>query len=254
MPQDDRAAVRAFHFRLSQIFRSYGEAELGLNETDLTRTETTARLARAEPLASRSALVAELDTLFDTPDSVKFAGTLPDIAEQRRARQTARHLVEELRRAKQMSRMNTMSMSGSISMSWSSRFLRPRPIQPPPRSWRAPASSTAFRYTYPPTWDQSCRAIAAAFEPVSGRRLRRGCEGGQVHTHGVSSAGGRPGFARVNAPALTTSHRIAAPTVRCAEVEPDHPEVNNLGKHAPARELDGLPVLAVLRGESYPSG
>ena len=76
---DDPAAVRRFHFRISEILRAYVEGRWGLNATDLTTEEILPHLAGLGDLPSGEA--DRLTRFLRATDRVKFAEHRPPPSE-----------------------------------------------------------------------------------------------------------------------------------------------------------------------------
>jgi hypothetical protein len=72
---DDPRAVRRFHFRISEVVRTYVEGRWGLNATDLTTEEILPELTELADLAA--AEKARLSEFLRATDRVKFAEHQP---------------------------------------------------------------------------------------------------------------------------------------------------------------------------------
>jgi hypothetical protein len=71
----DAAAVRRFHFRISEVLRTYVEGRFGLNATDLTTEEIAAALPSLAGLGRPQG--EELERFLRDTDRVKFADYAP---------------------------------------------------------------------------------------------------------------------------------------------------------------------------------
>ena len=76
---DDPAAVRRFHFRISEVIRAYVEGRWGLNATDLTTEEILPELSSLSDLPSVEA--NRLRDFLGATDRVKFAEHRPPLDE-----------------------------------------------------------------------------------------------------------------------------------------------------------------------------
>jgi hypothetical protein len=72
---EDPAAVRRFHFRISEVIRTYVEGRWGLNATDLTTEEILPQLAGLAELPADEAV--RLSRFLRATDRVKFAEHRP---------------------------------------------------------------------------------------------------------------------------------------------------------------------------------
>jgi hypothetical protein len=93
----DPAALRRFHFRISEVIRAYVEARFGLNASDLTTEEILPGLAHLDGLAPAEA--ATLARFLLATDRVKFAAHTPDEAAIRDTYEAALSFVEATRPA-----------------------------------------------------------------------------------------------------------------------------------------------------------
>jgi hypothetical protein len=88
------AAVRRYHFALSEIVRAYIEGRFGLNATDLTSEEILSSLGRLE---LSDELARGLRAFLLDTDAVKFAAHRPPRAEVSAILDWARRFVEATR-------------------------------------------------------------------------------------------------------------------------------------------------------------
>ena len=72
---EDPAAVRRFHFRISEVIRTYVEGRFGMNATDLTTEEILGGLADLDDLAAEPG--DDLRRFLTETDRVKFAHREP---------------------------------------------------------------------------------------------------------------------------------------------------------------------------------
>ncbi len=92
---DDPAAVRRFHFRISEVVRSYVEGRWGLNATDLTSEEIVSQLGGLTDLPAAEA--ARLADFLRATDRVKFAEHRPPPSEIEQTWERALGFVEATR-------------------------------------------------------------------------------------------------------------------------------------------------------------
>jgi hypothetical protein len=92
---DDPVAVRRFHFRISEVVRTYVEGRWSLNATDLTTEEILAALATLSDLAPPEA--GRLGEFLQTTDRVKFAEHRPPPSEIEQTWERALAFVEATR-------------------------------------------------------------------------------------------------------------------------------------------------------------
>ena len=83
--------IQHYFFELSAVLRGYVEACLGINATDLTTAEIRNRLTAATVAPARR---AEIVTLLDRADAVKFARADATVDDCDAAYREARHLLE----------------------------------------------------------------------------------------------------------------------------------------------------------------
>lgn len=93
---EERAAVRHFAFRLSEILRRLTEDLYGINATDLTTRELETRLQESWLPGE---LVADLIQLLRRADTIKFAGQHPPQDELKRMLERSQRLVGRVPRA-----------------------------------------------------------------------------------------------------------------------------------------------------------
>ena len=72
---EDPESVRRFHFRISEVLRTYVEGRFGLNATDLTTEEILTELPALDGIAPAPA--GDLRTFLEATDRVKFAHHTP---------------------------------------------------------------------------------------------------------------------------------------------------------------------------------
>lgn len=88
----DKQALLAYYFQLSEVLRTYVEAQYGLNATDLTSEEILTRVSDLPGLASDEK--ACLEAFLKATDRVRFALEMPNQEEIKQTYEHALHFVE----------------------------------------------------------------------------------------------------------------------------------------------------------------